>query len=770
MAASPMPGNRIASELESLLRLARPLYSKCRDANESYRDIGREVYSVHKLLRHLKADLDEQTLLDDEILPLLAECRSTLSTLDGLVKEYYAKNKSNTERLRLRNSDLDQLGSLRVKLVNHQMGLRTLLDKAELDRARASNENGSSQRDKELEALYDKVDAIAARLAQRAGSTVTLEDDGEEIWKQFQRELDSEGVPDAIFAKYKSQLRSYIRKLDQDGILNENPNSSRARQPALSLNTSQWLDSIASSSTNYPNQPRHIPVSPSTDSAISIKELNLASREQNIKFPQSMKDQRLRPRDVHDASSPRDSRQGWNDSSSRALIRVPEPEIISTALILASDFDDEQKANRQPPPSSRRFSDQSDRAAPHSPIVGSPTSPRGSVSFGDAYSGNRSGPVHGTTLAPSTGSNEGSLYGASPRSSAGTLPNYGASPRTSTNFYGSSPAVSSGRNGTARDSGIYLGNNGDNKVRGIPADPKYPQGRSIPADATWTKVRRNLVSLSILAEDRLRYEARPEYVAILGVISREQLQNLVDRSHVLRESRRRRPGSRSSHDTPASLPKAQTFPIPVVAPPVREPPMAEKNRVRFKDDDLKSSSDSESDTNWSPEYDTEPDTESSSGRNDRRRPAPAKKGRGNGRERVNYRPSQMGPGRSASEPMNIYPSSAPSDRDRDRNRDRERERERERDRERKDRDHYLSPSTAATRGDRRGSNGSEDRRRKADDREGSRERRDSERGERGERGEHGAWGQRIKVGGFGAAAGAALSVLTDAVVELATAI
>ncbi|KAF9777345.1 hypothetical protein IL306_004443 [Fusarium sp. DS 682] len=55
-------------------------------------------------------------------------------------------------------------------------------------------------------------------------------------------------------------------------------------------------------------------------------------------------------------------------------------------------------------------------------------------------------------------------------------------------------------------------------------------GREILGDAQWTKVSRKLVSVEVLQRLGVRYEARPDYVAILGVLSKEQVANLVRES------------------------------------------------------------------------------------------------------------------------------------------------------------------------------------------------------------------------------------------------
>lgn len=66
-------------------------------------------------------------------------------------------------------------------------------------------------------------------------------------------------------------------------------------------------------------------------------------------------------------------------------------------------------------------------------------------------------------------------------------------------------------------------------------------GRDIPQDAQWTKVRRTLISPEVLNRAGVRYEARPEYVAILGRLSREEIAEFARQSAECRSSRSDRP-------------------------------------------------------------------------------------------------------------------------------------------------------------------------------------------------------------------------------------
>ena len=48
-------------------------------------------------------------------------------------------------------------------------------------------------------------------------------------------------------------------------------------------------------------------------------------------------------------------------------------------------------------------------------------------------------------------------------------------------------------------------------------------GKEIPLDAIWTKISRRIVSPQILERVGVRYEARPDFVAVLGAISKETI-------------------------------------------------------------------------------------------------------------------------------------------------------------------------------------------------------------------------------------------------------
>lgn len=97
--------------------------------------------------------------------------------------------------------------------------------------------------------------------------------------------------------------------------------------------------------------------------------------------------------------------------------------------------------------------------------------------------------------------------------------NFGTSP----SFYSYTPDQSSRQRSPPRSASPGL------------APDRY--GNKIPIDAQWTKIRRTLVSPEVLERAGVRYEARPEYVAVLGRLTKEEVMEFARQSAECRASR-----------------------------------------------------------------------------------------------------------------------------------------------------------------------------------------------------------------------------------------
>lgn len=271
-------------------------------------------------------------------------------------------------------------------------------------------------------------------------------------------------------------------------------------------------------------------------------------------------------------------------------------------------------------------------------------------------------------------------------------------------------------------------------------------GNEIPPDAKWTKINRRLVSPEVLDQDHRRYEARPEFVAVLGVLSRAEIEGLAERSRIIRDARFRRS---LPTQAPPQPPPPRPIPVPVAIPTQHH------SRHRSGRDTPSSS-----------------DSESSDSDHHRRRKSKGRKGYAGSNigAPVSGYPNPFGqplpsPVRSPAnrEGNGAWMSGEGSynekdrSRERDNSRDHVRDRDRDRDRDVKDRDRDGHRDRDRD-GSRRRRHDSSSSRAKGSDR---RDRdRDSSRG--GSYQKSSRWKENLTAAGIGGAAVSLLNVLTEA--------
>lgn len=106
------------------------------------------------------------------------------------------------------------------------------------------------------------------------------------------------------------------------------------------------------------------------------------------------------------------------------------------------------------------------------------------------------------------------------------------------------------------------------------------KGSEIPLEAKWTRIKRTLVSPEVLENAGLRYEARPDFVAVLGVLSKDQIAYFARKSAEVRATRAR--GYSGS---------ARTIPVPA---PVDEKRSRGKNSPPLRHSEATASDDERS--------------------------------------------------------------------------------------------------------------------------------------------------------------------------------
>ncbi|KAH9211353.1 hypothetical protein DL95DRAFT_188742 [Leptodontidium sp. 2 PMI_412] len=303
-------------------------------------------------------------------------------------------------------------------------------------------------------------------------------------------------------------------------------------------------------------------------------------------------------------------------------------------------------------------------------------------------------------------------------------------------------------------------------------------GNEIAPDAKWTKINRRLVSPEVLQQDGRRYEARPDFVAVLGVLSRAEIESLASRSHALREARHQQhqrtqstPQPPSSNQAPPQPPRPTTLPIPVPVPiPMPIPSFSTSPRVSFSHRN-RNGRDTPSSSSPSDSEDSDDHVRDRGIGSKRRLKPPRSYASSNAGVPVSGYPNQYG------SPLPPSPLWSQGSRDgwngpsshnekgynREKSRDRDREWERERDRER---DHEREHDRRERDHERRERGGERERERRRHP-STSKSSRPNERGHQRDRPpptvqKGSRWKEHMTAAGIGGAAASLINVLTEA--------
>ena len=291
-------------------------------------------------------------------------------------------------------------------------------------------------------------------------------------------------------------MRAYIRQIDQEGLLEPARSQSHLPPPPVGAQTERWLENVpppalqtgsSAAVASIDGPPSFESLSPTTDDG--GKELVI--REENIKFPQSMKLERPKPESRKENSQRQldISRAGQLEVRNRNPPRTSSPGLLVTSedkeLCLLDtddssdgDFETDNSSRRSVSPSNGQIITTKTLMAMSQALTIQSQSP---ASFRSQNSFIEEGVTRSIASRPKK-----QLEYNPPSLQPGAIPIPSAKGRASSDRLGTSP-------------------------RPAPA-PLAPdsQGREIPSDAKWTKINRRLVSPEVLDQDHRRYEAYVE--------------------------------------------------------------------------------------------------------------------------------------------------------------------------------------------------------------------------------------------------------------------
>ena len=214
------------SDITSLVQLTTRTYQGWKRACGEYADITHDLSSLNIILSRVAFEVKSPTSLllhHDHDLSRLREiatnCRGVVDQLATIVSKYdgiVLSRRNNWERIRFGQKNLD---GIRDKLTLQITALGTYLD--------ILGVSAIGRMDNKLDGLTEMrnvIDGLAAeiRAGRREGSVMTTyEDDEKEVWRQFRREMISEGFSSENFKKVRSHIRKYVKRMTEAGLLDE---------------------------------------------------------------------------------------------------------------------------------------------------------------------------------------------------------------------------------------------------------------------------------------------------------------------------------------------------------------------------------------------------------------------------------------------------------------------------------------------------------------------------------------------------------------------
>lgn len=469
-------GPSVVQHIDTVDSYARTLYLRAQTSPLA----ADAIRQLHVALRHLRieaSDPDSPLSSDSytnrvQILPIVDECGASLRQLEGALDD---------------GRRADQLAGTVRRLRER---IDNFLDAVQLQGQAsppppAARMNGGSQPSADLDDIKAKVDKVARTVFARRDSGFEDDDGEDRLWHEFQAQLENEGFSRHVLQNHKvrktapARLHAYMEPLCHTVSL-----LTRTRQQDVLRAYIRNLESMLSRDHGrapptvqglLEYEARSLPPSDVVSSPVEIEKYDPFVKQQRTGLPPPV------PKKVplEELPASDDNKGGSNnahhhpDSNNKYLNETTPPPYESTDLILTRDLVEMDSLDADV---ARHMSS----SAPHQPqqLYGSPKQQR--------------------YLPPTT-------------SAGGLLEAPGVAELSAHQQLSASPVYTAGPMALAAPTSFRLG------------PDRY--GNEIPMDAQWTRISRDLVNPEVLERAGVRYEARRTYVAVLGRLTRDQVED-----------------------------------------------------------------------------------------------------------------------------------------------------------------------------------------------------------------------------------------------------
>ena len=192
--------------IDAVDAFARTLYLRTKQIPPpAFEDVALAVRQLHISLRHLRveaADKDsplnqpESPVYARQLQPIVQDCEFALKQLETVLERHDAAPDRKSA-----NALADRIASVRAKVAHEEMNVAMFLDTVQL-RPSQTPTAPVHQDEVGLDAIQQKVDAIATRLFSRPSNTSFSAGD-DTLWQDFKSELEKEGFSPQVLHKHK---------------------------------------------------------------------------------------------------------------------------------------------------------------------------------------------------------------------------------------------------------------------------------------------------------------------------------------------------------------------------------------------------------------------------------------------------------------------------------------------------------------------------------------------------------------------------------------
>jgi len=218
-------------DIITLTRLTTRTYNGWKNACGEYASITCDLAVLQALLMRIKTEAEAPNSLftrnADDLRgweTLYKSCRSLVVELEEVLNKYKSLGTSrhrNWDRIRMSNRNLD---SLSRQLVKRTASLSALVSVIGISsQGRVENEV--------FPELLQRMDHIAAQIrngnASISTALTTYENDDKAVWREFRRDMISAGIRSSDIHKYSTALKTYLSRLQREGLLDEEETPNR---------------------------------------------------------------------------------------------------------------------------------------------------------------------------------------------------------------------------------------------------------------------------------------------------------------------------------------------------------------------------------------------------------------------------------------------------------------------------------------------------------------------------------------------------------------